>query len=738
MPPARRDELRSRSDDPTAQAANITLSRLRCLYESLVKSISGGACGLVVVVAKMSFPTSVAIIVLRQWRRRTLGRLRGFTDVIRLWLRHSLRLWVTVEAYFFIWYRYQKWRLSRVDIHVPPVRHKDGHSRAKRRELMERVLVVLDEVCVLVDMRESADLAKPGERVHQPRIGHMRRMRRPLGGAGGDNSGSFTRTPLRQQAADETPSVGLAPAAVASYASVSSADALLQRVSSWNRGVLPSAEDLVRLTDSQLDFNVESEVLHLSLKRAEICSWFFFAPIQDITRGNLAEWIAEYFFRGMSVEAIGREPELAAELWELVDRMVCWAHLRPGLPKEPNLRVRCMRLTRDPLPSEHRPFWSYLVTSLLVPRIIRAKLVARGFRHCRAGAMAYWLRQGERTRGGEHARSAPFIFCHGLGVGVLPYVEFVSELCHLRPDADVFCVDLPFIQLKPREEVPSARETCACIVDMLEAWGHGAANFVGHSFGTIVCAWAVRYMPEVVRTVSLIDPVCFLVCKSDLVYNTMYARRNPLDDLSAWLLSYLIFKELFVCHTLVRNMFWQQNQLWPDDVNVPCLVVLSGRDKLVPAHCIRRHLHIEIERRWLLRESKKSGGHMVIQTAPPCTMVDHATKVSVRSPGTCVGSALLSNDSIGSGYRNSSGGKDRAVSGGHHKWSVISGGHDCAEDVSLIAGNTAVAGAGASETSCEDELPPLRVRFFPDAEHGEFWCDRYLLGEVVSEIDAFV
>lgn len=287
-----------------------------------------------------------------------------------------------------------------------------------------------------------------------------------------------------------------------------------------------------------------------------------------------------------------------------------------------------MMLLRDPLPSAHRPFWVYLITRLVLPQVTRSRLVRLGFRRYRAGAMTYWLRRGCNVRHSSAASSethgttrsaeigiAPLVFCHGLGVGMLPYIPFVVRLSEEHPEADVFCVDMPHIQMRPCEAVPSAREMCACIQDMLRAWGHTSAHAIGHSFGTIVCSWLAKFAPKAVQSVCFLDPVCFLLCKSDLIFNALYNRRlRCFRDPAPWLLQYLVFKELYICHTLMRNFFWMENNLWPDELLVPSLVCLGGRDALVPAHSVRQMFAAESERRLLASEARRSGGSVVIQS----------------------------------------------------------------------------------------------------------------------------
>merc|ERR1711865_231758 len=85
------------------------------------------------------------------------------------------------------------------------------------------------------------------------------------------------------------------------------------------------------------------------------------------------------------------------------------------------------------------------------------------------------------------------------------------------------------------------------------------------------------------------DPVCFLLVKPDVNYNFLY--RRP-DTPTRLLLSYFVASELYIAYSMTRNFFWYLNILWPEDIpkGVPALVVLSGKNSIVPAHSIRRFL----------------------------------------------------------------------------------------------------------------------------------------------------
>lgn len=83
------------------------------------------------------------------------------------------------------------------------------------------------------------------------------------------------------------------------------------------------------------------------------------------------------------------------------------------------------------------------------------------------------------------------------------------------------------------------------------------------------------------------DPVCFLLCKHDVAYNFLY--KNPASGLEL-LMQWFVGRELYIAYTLSRRFFWQDNILWPDQLQCPCTVVLSANDQIVPAYAVYRYL----------------------------------------------------------------------------------------------------------------------------------------------------
>jgi len=372
-----------------------------------------------------------------------------------------------------------------------------------------------------------------------------------------------------------------------------------------------SMESVLRTWEQKEPAQVDDMVLQMALRQAEIRSWFFGAELEDIKWMNVAEWLTEYFFEGRTPSDVS-----AAELEELrqmVDHLAVWVGLPSRSFGAEHLRspdVSCMRLTRDPLVAASRPLWIYAITTLLLPSIAHQRCRWMGFSKFVSGGLEYWHRpaqQGERTQ--------PIVFCHGLGVGVLPYLDLVGDICS-AVGSEIFLLDMPHLSSRPKTDVPSPRETVACIVDMLAAWGHASAHFVGHSFGTVVITWVLR-RSEMATSAVLLDPVCFLLMKHDVLSNVLYSSFfQPLSDFRSAAFQFFVFQELYTAHALSRNFFWQDNDLTAEKLQRPAVVLLSGADTIVPAHSVRRLLECEKRRRQQLLVSDKlarEGGSMVRQ-----------------------------------------------------------------------------------------------------------------------------
>jgi hypothetical protein len=106
-----------------------------------------------------------------------------------------------------------------------------------------------------------------------------------------------------------------------------------------------------------------------------------------------------------------------------------------------NPRVTCKRLTLDPLRAMHRPLAWYggvLLSQWAAGSLLRLG----GFRLRRAGRVRYWWRPPPRALLPGRLPEPPWLFLHGVGVGLLPYLPLLHRGTKARGG---LVVELPFV-----------------------------------------------------------------------------------------------------------------------------------------------------------------------------------------------------------------------------------------------------------------------------------------------------
>lgn len=179
-------------------------------------------------------------------------------------------------------------------------------------------------------------------------------------------------------------------------------------------------------------------------------------------------------------------------------------------------------------------------------------------------------------------------------------LSFVEKLTKdMGGNNPIFLVDTAAVSMRFSDDVPCAREIAANMVDMLEVWGFKQAHFVGHSFGSFLLAWMLRYRRSYVERVTFMDPVCFLLLKVLVEgHELQQVRHETRMDAMEMAIKYFVLTELFVCNFVCRCFFWEESQLDMQDLaDREALLVLEAEDAIVPTHSLRCLVAAELSRR---------------------------------------------------------------------------------------------------------------------------------------------
>ena len=123
---------------------------------------------------------------------------------------------------------------------------------------------------------------------------------------------------------------------------------------------------------------------------------------------------------------------------------------------------------------------------------------------------------------------------------------------------------------------------------------------MGHSFGSVLCTWVVRAMPERVGQLVLLDPVSLLLSDPDIICNFVCERRFW-ESLSSSLMHFVASTEVFVEWYLRHHFFFHNDELWLDGSNeasgnvpdhVKVMVCLAKNDANFNTESVKDYIHM--------------------------------------------------------------------------------------------------------------------------------------------------
>lgn len=225
--------------------------------------------------------------------------------------------------------------------------------------------------------------------------------------------------------------------------------------------------------------------------------------------------------------------------------------------------------------------------------------------------LSYWYRpHTSKTR-------LPILFIHGIGIGLLPYTQWLSSINQEDPlspmdgEIGIIAIELMPISFRITRAIPRPEEICRQINTILLRHGWDKVVLASHSYGSVVSTHLLRdpsTSPKI-GPCLFIDPVTFLLHLPDVAYNFTARRPRLANEHQLW---YFASTDIGVAHTLARNFFWSENVLWKDELQGRDVTVsLGGRDLIVDTEAVGKYISgVDLkseERGWKDREWKGTG-----------------------------------------------------------------------------------------------------------------------------------
>jgi pimeloyl-ACP methyl ester carboxylesterase len=328
------------------------------------------------------------------------------------------------------------------------------------------------------------------------------------------------------------------------------------------------------------------------------------AKFEDIGIDNFRSFLAWGMYHKYLDTLDDQEEKEVAEVLEHIATLHPEIHkLKPGL----NPKVSNCSMTLEPIPIIHRPLLFYVLVNLTETLANAVFLRACGFHSMEHDGTHYWYKaNGNESCGSksEHCSDGkePLVFLHGISTGWMLYMNIVKKFGAHRP---LLLVDVDAIKVKSLNfDMPTPEKFAKSVYGILQKHSINQASIVGHSFGSVTAGWFVRYFPEKVSHLALVDPVTLLLSFPEVAYSFLY--REP-TTMIEWFIHLAAARELTVSHALRRHFWWYNNTLWLEDVpaHIGVVVGLSSNDEIIHPQAVFEYTENCRQQRLALRREAK-------------------------------------------------------------------------------------------------------------------------------------
>lgn len=187
----------------------------------------------------------------------------------------------------------------------------------------------------------------------------------------------------------------------------------------------------------------------------------------------------------------------------------------------------------------------------------------------------------------KNKNKLPILFFHGLGVGLVPYLNFLE-------DYDVIAPELPNLSNSNfTTNIFSLDKYVSSIIRWLKKKGVYKVDIMGHSFGTIIVNYMLGYYkiknPKFLikfRKKIYLEPVCFN-CMSSTINRICYDKykwnfnRSILSNINKLIFYYFIQKDIYIQATMKRFILPFEIFEYNIKMNKNTCILLSGKDSII-------------------------------------------------------------------------------------------------------------------------------------------------------------
>ena len=248
------------------------------------------------------------------------------------------------------------------------------------------------------------------------------------------------------------------------------------------------------------------------------------------------------------------------------------------LLRDPSMQsmTKHVRQHLEPIIVTHRPFILYLLFWTLETLFEWLWLIPWGFKYHKIDNMNYWIKRGVDCEA--------IVIIHGICRGWSFYWKLIQALGHRRTIVliNYTCIQvnsLPNIFLKS-SDVLDVDEFAETVRQILNRHSLEKVTLIGHSYGTFLCTWLLRIIPDRITRVCFVDPLMLTVALYETAYYLFYKKPQTVTD---WIYYVFVRSNLPLANVLQRHFVWYNMVIKLDEIpkDIDVCIAYAGQEHLL-------------------------------------------------------------------------------------------------------------------------------------------------------------
>ena len=229
----------------------------------------------------------------------------------------------------------------------------------------------------------------------------------------------------------------------------------------------------------------------------------------------------------------------------------------------------------------HKPF-AFYTFAYFVRRAFNFYMYTLGFTNIIDPQLnlRVWIRENNGA-----TNKMPLVFIHGVGCGIIPYINKIQRLSVDR--RTVIVPELPNISYDLYKfPPPSNDELVTSLYNTLSKLDIQLVDLIGHSYGSLILNIFQNKYPHMCNYKTYAEPACFYIQQTHLSSTILF--KTSFNNITNFLRTIIIYKDIYIQYIFKRTIFYEHTLI--TNLDDKTNIILSKDDEIMPSYYIHKYI----------------------------------------------------------------------------------------------------------------------------------------------------